>query len=197
MFFNSATDWPRRSKLVHSWWLAGGTGLASGVALFLNPSNAVIAKQVHTTTVLISRTTSVLLLFIGVGAILTAPLARIYGKRPGKPHHLRLRLNVVAQANANPVFLLLNLIAVIGYIIFAAKSKSLAAIFVGRAFYGFGLSGLSYIVTSSVGDLFFVHQRGFHLALWHWGLSGGNQIGQVIASQIVQKQSYVWAVRYA
>lgn len=103
----------------------------------------------------------------------------------------------MAQANANPVFLLLNLIAVIGYIIFAAKSKSLAAIFVGRAFYGFGLSGLSYIVTSSVGDLFFVHQRGFHLALWHWGLSGGNQIGQVIASQIVQKQSYVWAVRYA
>ncbi len=95
------------------------------------------------------------------------------------------------------MLLLLNLISIIGYIIFVAKPKSLAAIFFCRAFYGFGLSGLSYIVTSSVGDLFFVHQRGFHLALWHWGLSGGNQIGQVIASQIVQAQNYVWAVRYA
>ncbi|KAM6510047.1 hypothetical protein FALCPG4_017678 [Fusarium falciforme] len=67
----------------------------------------------------------------------------------------------------------------------------------GRALWGACVSGLQYLVSSSVGDLFFVHQRGFHLALWHFGLSGGNALGQVIASQIVQGQSYVWAFRYA
>lgn len=95
------------------------------------------------------------------------------------------------------VLLLLNLTAVIGYSVIVVRPKSVPAIFVGRALYGAGSAGLAYIVSSSVGDLFFVHQRGFYLGLWHFALSGGNALGQVIASQIVRGQSYVWAFRYA
>lgn len=70
-------------------------------------------------------------------------------------------------------------------------------IYVGRALFGLFSAPTEYLVSSSVGDIFFVHQRGFHLALWHVSLSGGNSLGQVIASQIVAHQSYVWAYRYA
>lgn len=70
-------------------------------------------------------------------------------------------------------------------------------IWVGRALWGVGSSPIEFLVSSSVGDLFFVHQRGFHLSFWHVCLSGGNSFGQVIASQIVAGQGYVWAYRYA
>jgi MFS family permease len=84
----------------------------------------------------------------------------------------------------------------IGYIIVISKPRSITALYVGRTIHGFGISALEYLVSSSVGDLFFVHQRGFHLALWHFGLSGGNAIGQVIGSQIVAAQNWRWAFTY-
>lgn len=114
---------------------------------------------------------------LGLAGILTTPLACIYGKRP--------------------VFIGLGITGIIGYSVILANPKHMSSIYAGRALWGPCVSGLQYLVSSSVGDLFFVHQRDFHLALWHFGLSGGNALGQVIASQIVQGQSYVWAFRYA
>jgi MFS family permease len=89
------------------------------------------------------------------------------------------------------------LIALVGYIIVVAKPDSLAALYAGRCIHGLGIGGIEYLVSSSVGDLFFVHQRGFHLALWHFALQGGNSIGQVIGGQIIQAQGWVWAFRWA
>lgn len=172
-----STDWPEREKLFHSFFLAVGSGLSSGTSLFLNPSHGVIAKEIGTSILQLSRSVSFLLLALGVASITTTPLARMYGKRP--------------------VFLGLGLVGVIGYSILLSSPADIRYIYAGRALWGFCVSGLQYLVSSSVGDVFFVHQRGFHLALWHFGLSGGNALGQVIASQIVQGQGYVWAFRYA
>lgn len=105
--------------------------------------------------------------------------------------YLSLGTNIVA------VFIGLGILGLVGYGVLLAQPKDMNYIWAGRALWGASASGLEYLVSSSVGDLFFVHQRGFHLALWHFALAGGNSLGQVIASQIVQAQGYVWAVRYA
>jgi small neutral amino acid transporter SnatA (MarC family) len=78
-------DWSPRKKFFHSILLSFGTGLASGTCYFLNPSATAISKQIGTTVTQMSRTVSFLMLCMGIASILTTPLARIYGKRPGEP----------------------------------------------------------------------------------------------------------------
>ncbi|OIW22554.1 MFS general substrate transporter [Coniochaeta ligniaria NRRL 30616] len=127
-------------KVFHSILLSFGTGLASGTCYFLNPSATAISKQIGTTVTQLSRTVSFLILCMGIASILTTPLARIYGKRP--------------------IFLGLNLLGIIGYSILLSKPHDIRYIYAGRALWGATQNALEYLVSSSVGDLFFVHQRG-------------------------------------
>lgn len=95
------------------------------------------------------------------------------------------------------VLLISNIIAVISYAIIVSDDKSFQRLYVGRAIHGLGMAGIEYLVTSSIGDLFFVHERAFHLAIWHFGLQAGNSCGQVIGAPIVAAQSWKWAFTYA
>lgn len=138
-------------------FLSAGCGMMAGTHNFVNPANPLLAKIFNTDISTISRSVSIILLTLGISAVLTSPLARIYGKRP--------------------VIIVSNFIAMLGYIIVVAKPGNLAALYTGRAIHGLGIAALEYLVSSSVGDLFFVHERAVHLAIWHYSLSGGNAIG--------------------
>ncbi|KAF2095551.1 MFS general substrate transporter [Rhizodiscina lignyota] len=174
---NDPLNWSQAAKWYQAIFLSMGTGLMAGTHNFVNPANALMAKLFHTSISTISRSVSIVLLTLGASAVATSPAARIWGKRP--------------------VFLVSNLIAILGYGIVISDTKSLVSLYVGRAIHGLGIAALEYLVSSSVGDLFFVHERGMHLAIWHYALSGGNSIGQVIATQIVAAQGWPWAFKYA
>lgn len=175
-WMSESTDWSQPRKIFTSVFLSIGTGMMAGTHNFVNPANPQLAKVFKTDISTISRSVSIILLMLGVSAVLSSPMARIWGKRP--------------------VILAGNFLAVLGYVILVAKPGNLVALYVGRAIHGLGIAPLEYLVSSSVGDLFFVHERGLHLALWHYSLSGGNAIGQVIATQILAAQGWLWPFIY-
>ncbi|CAK7237972.1 hypothetical protein SBRCBS47491_010228 [Sporothrix bragantina] len=174
---NDPLNWSRSKKLYVSYLLSFGAALASGISQFLNPAATSMAKTIGTSVTNMTRSASITTLCLGIGAILSAPIARIYGKRP--------------------VLVVSTILSIISYSLILAHPKNMNYIYAGRAFFGLFSAPIEYLVSSSVGDVFFVHQRGFHLAIWHVSLSAGNSIGQVIGAQIVAHQSYVWAYRYA
>ncbi|KIH87065.1 hypothetical protein SPBR_04851 [Sporothrix brasiliensis 5110] len=174
---NDPLNWSPTRKVLTSIFLSCGTGLMAGTHNFINPANAAMAKIFHTTANTVSQSVSVVLLTLGVSAVLTSPLARIYGKRP--------------------VLLASNAIAILGYVIVVAAGENIVGLFVGRGIHGLGIAGLEYLVSSSVGDLFFVHERGIHLAIWHYALSGGNALGQPIGTAILSSMGWRWPFIWA
>lgn len=76
-------DWSRGAKIFQIWFLSIGTGVVNGTGLFLNPSHARMAKEIGTTITTLSRSTALIFLFLAIASVLSAPLARMYGKRPG------------------------------------------------------------------------------------------------------------------
>lgn len=175
--FFASSDWSPIRKILTSIFLSCGTGLMAGTHNFINPANATMAKIFHTSANTVSQSVSVVLLTLGASAVLTSPLARIWGKRP--------------------VLLVSNIIAILGYVIVVAAGERIVGLFVGRGIHGFGIAALEYLVSSSVGDLFYVHERGIHLAIWHYALSGGNALGQVIGTAIFSAQGWRWPFIWA
>lgn len=55
-----------------------------------------------------------------------------------------------------------------------------------RIFQGIASAPLETLVTSTVSDLFFVHQRGFRLSLWGVMLGTGVLLGQIISGFIIE-----------
>ncbi|OTB03845.1 hypothetical protein M426DRAFT_59696 [Hypoxylon sp. CI-4A] len=106
-----------------------------------------------------------ILLFTGATTFFTASGANIWGKRP--------------------FFVISTVLLLISNVwgTFADSFPSLAAM---RIFQGIASAPLETLVTSTVSDLFFVHQRGLRLSLWGAMLGTGVLLGQIISGFIIE-----------
>lgn len=99
-------DWSHSKKLYVSYLLSFGAALASGISQFLNPAATSMAKTIGASVTDMTRSASLVVLCLGIGAILSAPLARIYGKRPGKtlsPHSAMLFFSFSISVSNSPL----------------------------------------------------------------------------------------------
>lgn len=108
---------------------------------------------------------------IGVSCFFTNSAAVIWGRRP--------------------IFLLGNLLLFIsslwGY--FAHSYSSLLA---SRLIGCIGMSPFEVLVTTTIADMYFVHQRGLRLAMWGLCLSVGVGGGTIISGYIIQRLGWNW-----
>ncbi|CAI6338748.1 unnamed protein product [Periconia digitata] len=63
-------------------------------------------------------------------------------------------------------------------------SQSFPVLAVTRTANGFFSAPLFTLVTATISDIFFVHQRGKSIAIWNLSLNAGGQVGQVIAGVV-------------
>ncbi|KAJ4317894.1 hypothetical protein N0V94_004724 [Neodidymelliopsis sp. IMI 364377] len=112
------------------------------------------------------------LLGVGLAGFLFVPSARIWGKR-----HL---------------YILGNVIVIFSCVWGGATGPHYKSFLWARIFQGVGLAPFEALVNASVGDLYFVHQRGLRMALSNLALFGGAFLTPVFVGMIANDIGYVW-----
>ncbi|KAI1337274.1 MFS transporter-like protein [Xylariaceae sp. FL0016] len=163
---NDPLNWSVVRKNTIMMILAFASGVTTSLGPMISPGLVVISMQykVDADTVAAFMVGSIVL-FTGCVTFFTASGANIWGKRP--------------------FFVISTLLLLVSNVwgTFADSFPSLAAM---RIFQGIVSAPLETLVTSTVSDLFFVHQRGLRLSLWGVMLGSGVLIGQVISGFIVE-----------
>ncbi|KAI9670447.1 MAG: hypothetical protein M1829_004770 [Trizodia sp. TS-e1964] len=109
---------------------------------------------------------------VGVAGVLCVASARFYGKR-----HL---------------YLLGNL-ALIAFSVWAGRSTSYNSMLWARLMQGLAVAPFEALVNASVGDLYFVHQRGKRMALSNLALFGGAFFTPVLVGKITHTIEWRWS----
>ncbi|CBX96553.1 similar to MFS transporter [Plenodomus lingam JN3] len=150
--------------------LAFSSGVTTSLGPMITPGLQIVAMKYN---VSIGMVTSLLIGFlafwIGFTTFFTAAGANIWGKRP---------------------FFVISIVILLGTNVWGYFGTSFASLAVMRAIQGMASAPLETLVTSTVSDLFYVHQRGTRISLWGCMLASGVLLGQIISGTIIQNLSF-------
>lgn len=90
-----------------------------------------------------------------------------------------------------PVFLVSTLFDIIGTAVGEAKIdyKYLLA---ARIIQGFSTSAFESLIVATVGDIYFVHQRGLRIAVINFILNSASSLASIICGQVFQSLGWLW-----
>ncbi|KAJ9610236.1 hypothetical protein H2200_005013 [Cladophialophora chaetospira] len=169
---NDPLNWPLLKKEIIIAILCLGAMLNAGTnGPFLNASyfemSLTLNKPINT-VVLVSGYN---LLAAGCIGPFVSAFSRKYGKRP--------------------VFLVSTLFDIIGTAIGEAKI-SYNYLLAARIVQGFSTSAFESLIVATVGDIYFVHQRGPRISFINFILNSASSLASVICGQVFQKLGWLW-----
>jgi MFS family permease len=113
------------------------------------------------------------LLGVGIGGFVFVPSSRIWGKRHA--------------------YLLGTVIVIISSAWGGASGHNFKSAIASRMFQGIGLAPYEALVNASVGDLFFVHERGKRMAVSNFCVFGGAFMTPVIVGKMSHTMGWQWS----
>lgn len=137
----------------------------------LSPGFIKIAEELDISVSKLAKTTGYMILTMGLSLLLISPFAKIYGRRP--------------------IYIFAIIMLVISSIIGGA-AKNFHDFQSSRIIGAFGLAPFEFLVQSTIGDLYFVHERATRIAFWNLCLLCGINAGSVIAGYVIQNLSWQW-----
>lgn len=137
----------------------------------LNASYVEIAKTVNRPLTTVVEASGYNLLAAGASGPFVCAFSRKYGKRH--------------------VFIISTLFDIIGTAICEANI-SYKYLLAGRIVQGFSTSAYESLIIASVGDMYFVHQRGLRIAVINFILNAASSLSSIICGQVYQNLGYLW-----
>ncbi|KAF1846999.1 MFS transporter-like protein [Cucurbitaria berberidis CBS 394.84] len=167
---NDPLNWSRARKETIMLILAFSSGVTTALGPMVTPGLPLVAMKYGVSIDLVSSLVIGFLAFwIGFTTFFTAAGANAWGKRP---------------------FFVISAVILLATNIWGYFTTSFVSLAVMRAIQGMASAPLETLVTSSVSDLYFVHQRGTRISLWGCMLASGVLLGQTIAGAIIERISF-------
>ncbi|EPQ53334.1 MFS general substrate transporter [Gloeophyllum trabeum ATCC 11539] len=164
-------NWPTWKKEILFWSICYMAGLVGACGPLLAPGYATIALEWGVSTNDVAASNGDLVIALGCIMMVMAPFAVKFGRRP--------------------VFLLSALL-LFTCSIWSAVSNSLQSFVASRVFQGFGMASFEALVTATIGDIYFVHQRGFRVAVWGLAILGGINVAPIVNGYMIESKSLGW-----
>jgi MFS family permease len=95
-----------------------------------------------------------------------------------------------------PIFLLGNTILFVSSL-WASFENSFEGLFASRMFGCVGMSPFEVLVTATITDIYYVHQRGLRLAAWGVSLSVGVGASGIISGYVIEDLGWQWTYKLA
>ena len=89
------------------------------------------------------------------------------------------------------MFLVSTLFAIIGTAVGQAKIEY-KYLLAARIIQGFSTSAFESLIVSTVGDIYFVHQRGLRIAIINFILNSASSLASIICGQVFQSLGWLW-----
>jgi MFS family permease len=147
--------------------------IASTLSPLLAADSVTLALNYRCTFDKVALLTGYHLLGVGVGGFLFVPSSRVWGKRH--------------------TFLIGTVVIIFSSIWGGFAGGSYTSMAWARAFQGIGLAPFEALVNATVGDLYFVHERGKRMALTNFAVFGGAFMTPIIVGKMAGTIGWQWS----
>ncbi|EJT99823.1 MFS general substrate transporter [Dacryopinax primogenitus] len=171
---NDPLNWPWWKKELLFWPMIFAAGLVGAIGPLLTPGFVELSIVFGVTVDKVaSSLNGACVVAIGCGMLPMASLAQKYGRRP--------------------MFLLAALLLFVTCIwAGATPTNNFSSLTAARAIQGLAMTPLEALVTATIGDIYFVHERGFRVAVWGFAILGGINLAPIVNGPIIQNQGWQW-----
>ncbi|KAL4960062.1 major facilitator superfamily domain-containing protein [Aspergillus stella-maris] len=167
---NDPYNWPRWKKELFTVTFGWGCGCTGAVGPLLGAAFVPLAEQFNVPlNTFVSGVQGGTIAAVAVGSLVFNCLAVKYGKRP---------------------VYLLTTIGMMVACFWGAAAKNFASLVASRVLSGMCMGPFEALVPASIGDVWFVHERGFRTAIFNLGVLGGINLATPIAGAVIQYGDY-------
>ncbi|KAE8330280.1 major facilitator superfamily domain-containing protein [Aspergillus sergii] len=169
---NDPLNWPTWKKELNIIILCFGAMLNAGTnGPLLNASYFAIAGELNVPLADVVLASGYNLLAAGCAGPFVCAASHKYGKRP--------------------VYLLSTLFAIVGTAVGEAKMEY-RYLLAARVIQGFSTTAFESLILASVGDTYFVHQRGLRVGVINFILNAASSLSSIICGQVYASLGYYW-----
>ncbi|KAH8651840.1 major facilitator superfamily domain-containing protein [Tricladium varicosporioides] len=172
---NDPLNWPKWKKNMAYFSICYSTMMGGSLGPIMSPATGVIAKEFHVTISRAALPGGYPLLSAGIGAFLLQAWAPVLGKRSAYIASTALLFVTTVWSAQIP-------------------SSNFNELLACRTLQGFGNGAYESIVISTIGDLFFVHERGKRIVIYQIGSLGCASITPILGGYITDK--YGWRMQF-
>jgi len=158
-------NWPMMKKQLCFWTLLLMAGIAGACGPLVSSGYVAIARDTNASVNSVAASNGYLLLGLGVAMFFQSAIAVKFGRRP--------------------VFIVSAFILFTGFL-WSGAAKTDTSFTVSRIYQGVGMASYEALVTATIGDLFFVHQRGKAIVAWGFAIISGISVAPLVNGYIIE-----------